>query len=64
MENELSRVVDALPGLIRTAFANDGPGASFSFSIPRGPEDVMGAHNLGAIWTVAVADARHVMRKS
>jgi len=44
------------------AAPNDGPGATFSFSIPRRPEGVMGAHSLGAIWTSAVTDAQHVMR--
>src|SRR5882724_5551832 len=44
------------------ATPNDGPGATFSFSIPRRPEGVMGAHSLGAIWKSAVTDAQHVMR--
>jgi PAS domain S-box-containing protein len=44
------------------AAPNDGPGAAFSFSIPRGPEGVTGAHSLGAIRTPAVTDAAHVMR--
>jgi len=41
---------------------NDGPGAIFSFSIPRRPEIVEGARNVGAVWTSAVTDAPHVMR--
>jgi len=41
---------------------NDGPGATFSFSIPRRSESVRGAHNLGAMRTPATADAQHVMR--
>src|SRR5207249_11506354 len=44
------------------AAPNDGPGATFSFSLPRGPEDVMGAHSLGAIQTPALTEAEHVMR--
>ena len=31
------------------AAPNDGPGATFSFSIPRWPEGVTGANRLGAI---------------
>jgi signal transduction histidine kinase len=45
------------------AAPNDGPGATFSFSIPRRPERVAGAHRLGAVRTPAVAAARHVMGK-
>jgi C4-dicarboxylate-specific signal transduction histidine kinase len=44
------------------AAPNDGPGATFSFSIPRRPEGVTGAHSLSAIWTPAVTDEQHVMR--
>jgi len=44
------------------AAPNDGPGATFSFSIPRRPEGVAGAGSPGAIWTSAVTDAQHVMR--
>ena len=44
------------------AAPNDGPGATFSFSIPRAPEGVTGAHSLGAIRTPAATDAQHVMR--
>jgi signal transduction histidine kinase len=44
------------------ATLNDGPGATFSFSIPYGPECVMGAHSLGANRTPATTNARHVMR--
>jgi signal transduction histidine kinase len=44
------------------AAPHDGPGATFSFSIPRRPEGVRGAHSLGAIWKSAVTDAQHVMR--
>jgi K+-sensing histidine kinase KdpD len=48
------------------ATPNDGPGATFSFSIPCEPQivtaGVTGAHGLGAIWTSAVSNAeeRHV----
>ena len=48
------------------ATPNDGPGATFSFSIPCGPQDVTagvtGARSLGAIRTSAVTNAeeRHV----
>jgi PAS domain S-box-containing protein len=44
------------------AASNDGPGATFAFSIPRRPEGAAGAHRLGAIGTPAVMDAQHVMR--
>jgi len=44
------------------AAANDGPGATFSFSIPRGLEGMTGPHRLGAIRTPAVTDAAQVMR--
>ena len=44
------------------AAPNDGPGAAFSFSIPRRPESAKGAHEIGAIWTPAVTDAQQVMR--
>src|SRR5712672_235152 len=54
-------IIESHHGRLWTA-PNDGPGATFSFSIPRRPEGVMGAHSLGAIWTSAVTDAQHVMR--
>ena len=41
---------------------NDGPGATFSFSIPQRSESVKGAHNLGGMRTPATADTQHVMR--
>ncbi len=44
------------------AAPNDGPGATFSFSIPRRPVGVTGARRLGAIRTPAVTAAQHVMR--
>jgi len=43
------------------AAPNDGPGATFSFVIPRGPGSVAGADGLGAIRTLAATDAAHVM---
>jgi PAS domain S-box-containing protein len=44
------------------ATPNDGPGATFAFSIPRQFEGVIGVHSLGAIWTSAVTDTRQVER--
>jgi signal transduction histidine kinase len=44
------------------AALNDGPGAKFSFSIPRRPESAKYAGNLGTIWTPGVTDTQHVMR--
>src|ERR1700730_13670936 len=44
------------------AAPNDGPGATFSFSIPPRPENIKRARSLGATWTPAVMDAQHVMR--
>ena len=46
------------------ATPNDGPGATFSFSISCTSEDLKGIHSLGAIPTPAVIDAAQVMRKS
>jgi PAS domain S-box-containing protein len=45
------------------AAPNVGPGATFSFSIPRRPERVTGAHRPGAVRTPAVAAAQRVMGK-
>ncbi len=44
------------------AAPNDGPGATFSFSIPRRAEGAMGARSLGVNRTRAATDAAHVMR--
>ena len=44
------------------AAPNDGPGATFAFSIPRGPERVAGAHSLGTVRKPAATAAQHVMR--
>ena len=41
------------------AALNDGPGATFAFSVPRRPEDVMHAHTLAANRTSAVTAAEH-----
>jgi signal transduction histidine kinase len=45
------------------AAPNDGPGATFAFSIPCGSKCMTGAHTLGAIQTSAVTGGvQHVMR--
>jgi len=44
------------------AAPNDGPGATFSFSLPRGPQGATSAHSLGAVRTPAVNVAAYVMR--
>ena len=41
---------------------NDGPGATFSFSIPQRIESGKGAHNLGATRMPTAADTQRVMR--
>ena len=41
---------------------NDGPGATFSFSIPQRIESGKGAHNLGAMRMPTAADTQRVMR--
>jgi signal transduction histidine kinase len=41
------------------ATPNDGPGATFSFSIPRQPESAKFANNLGTILTPGVTDAQN-----
>jgi K+-sensing histidine kinase KdpD len=43
------------------ATPNHGPGATFSFSIPRGTGRAPGDHITGAAWTAAGTDA-HAMR--
>jgi len=42
------------------AAPNDGPGATFSFSIPCGPASATGARRLGVIGTPAAKDAKRV----
>jgi len=42
------------------AAPNEGPGATFSFSIPCGPASATGARSLGVIGTPAVKDAKRV----
>jgi PAS domain S-box-containing protein len=43
---------------------NNGPGATFSFSIPLRPERAQGGRGPGAVWTPGVTDTQHVMRNS
>jgi signal transduction histidine kinase len=43
------------------ATPNDGPGATFAFSIPRSPEDVTDIESRGATSTPAVTDAKHIV---
>jgi signal transduction histidine kinase len=45
------------------AAPNDGPGATFSFSIPRRPGGVISDHSPVAVRTSAATDAEHVMRR-
>jgi signal transduction histidine kinase len=45
------------------AAPNDGPGATFSFSIPRAPKSVTDTHGLGVI-RMPVTAARRVMSNS
>jgi C4-dicarboxylate-specific signal transduction histidine kinase len=45
------------------AAPNDGPGATFSFSIPCVPEDTTGARSPGGIRSASVTDAEHVVRR-
>jgi PAS domain S-box-containing protein len=46
------------------AAPNDGPGVTFSFSIPRGPDGMTGPHTLGGIRPpAAVMDPERVMRR-
>ena len=44
------------------AAPNDGPGATFAFSIPRAPDGVKNAHSPGTVRTPAVRAAQQVMR--
>jgi PAS domain S-box-containing protein len=44
------------------AAPNDGPGATFAFSIPRAPDGVTNAHSLGAVRAPGASAAQHVMR--
>jgi PAS domain S-box-containing protein len=44
------------------AAPNDGPGATFSFSIPRAPEGATHASDLGVIQTSALTDTQNLMR--
>jgi C4-dicarboxylate-specific signal transduction histidine kinase len=44
------------------AAPNDGPGTTFSFSIPRAPEGATGAGDIGATQTSAMTDTQNDMR--
>ncbi len=44
------------------ATSHDGPGSTFSFSIPLRPESATNANNLKTIWTPGAMDKQHVMR--
>jgi signal transduction histidine kinase len=46
------------------ASPNDGPGATFSFSIPRASRGVMDASSIGAIQTSALTEAERAGRKA
>jgi signal transduction histidine kinase len=46
------------------AAPNDGPGATFAFSIPCHSANVPRSHSPGAIRTSVVTDAEHIMRTS
>ncbi len=46
------------------ATRNDGPGATFSFSIPRASKGVMNASSIGAIRTSALTEAEGAVRKA
>ena len=54
-------IIESHHGLLWAA-PNDGPGATFAFSIPRAPDGVTNAHSLGAVRTPAARAAWHVMR--
>jgi signal transduction histidine kinase len=41
---------------------NDGPGATFSFSVPRQSQGVTGVYGSGAIWTSSATVTQHTMR--
>ncbi len=45
------------------AAPNEGPGATFSFSVPCGGEGATGAHSPGVDRTPAVTDAEHIVRR-
>jgi signal transduction histidine kinase len=46
------------------AALNDGPGATFSFSIPRRSESQKYAYNRGTVWAPEATDTQHMMRNS
>jgi len=43
------------------ATPNTGPGATFSFSIPRRPEAVVGIDSLGTVLKPAITNAERIM---
>jgi PAS domain S-box-containing protein len=43
---------------------NNGPGATFSFSIPLRPEAAKDGYVPGAVWTPGVTDTQHIIRNS
>jgi signal transduction histidine kinase len=53
-------IIESHRGRLWTAL-NDGPGATFSFSIPRQLEGVAGAHTLGAVRPPGARDAQRLM---
>jgi signal transduction histidine kinase len=52
-------IIESLQGDLWAA-PNDGPGATFAFSIPRSPEDVTAGHSHAVIQTPAMTTAEHV----
>jgi signal transduction histidine kinase len=54
-------IIESHNGELRAA-ANDGPGATFSFSLPCRRESATGVRGLGVIWSPAVTETAQVMR--
>jgi signal transduction histidine kinase len=55
-------IIESHHGRLWAAPNNDGPGATFSFSIPRRLERVTGADTLAAIRTPSATNAQRLMR--
>jgi len=57
-------IIESRQGRLQAATqaANDGVGATFSFSMPRGPEGVTDASGLHAIQLPCAMDAQRLMR--